>query len=283
MIHHPKGIGIYLRDLTKDFRDKWKPAKFAKYLKEHAIRHAYVLAFWDEGHTFRKYNHNFAAPYVQAMINEGIEVGIWGFPHPLHADRYVQAMAEVSQVLTKNGGKISCWLHDPELPWKPKGAPRAVDTGLRGQGEAIKGEGTNVNKAALSELALELCQKEAIERAILKIPGVGITSYGMAKWHPIPYNIFAGYGWSSPQLYSVNPINVDLGMQMWVDRGSQVLIPSVPVFGPNTESRLSKHLNAFIDQADNQPQGFVVWSFPQMSPMEARILRSFSDRKGWTV
>lgn len=282
MIEAPKGFGVYLRDLTKDFRDRWPAAKLAKHLKDHHVKHVYILAFWDEGGSvFRRYNRNVGKPYVEAFIKEGITVGIWGFPHPDFVQRYVEMMADTTYNFAPKGG-ITHWLHDPELPWKAKGNPRATDMGLRGQGEAIKGFGSNKNKEQLSELAIELCQAEAVERAMLKVPGVGITSYGMAKWHPIPYDVFAGYGWSSPQLYSVNRSNVDLGLSMWADRGSHVFIPSVPVFGPNSDVRLSTHLNAFLDEGTPvDVTGFVVWSFPQMSPMEARTIRSFAEKVGW--
>ena len=277
----PTGIGVYIRDLTKPLRDKWPPKRLAKFFKDHAIRQVYLLAFWDEGgNNFRMFNRNIARPYVDAFTTAGIEVGVWGFPHPNQVSRYIATMSELSQNFGDKG-QIKYWLHDPELPWKPRNAPKASDT-MRGQGEAIKGDGSSLNLDKLTDLALELCQHDSIERRIIGVESVGITSYGMARWHPMPWMVFAQYGWSSPQLYSVSPANVDAGLKMWADNGATSFSPSIPVFGPNSQNKLHAHMHAFVDEGTPvKVNGFVVWSFNQLANLEARTLRSFSDKMGW--
>lgn len=296
----PRGMGIYLRVFSSRFREKFPPEKLAKILKDHGIKHAYMLAVWHDEKGFREPNtsdrheafeHKYAllARYGEALTKAGVSVGIWGFPMPGHERAYFDSFVGITQHLTKD--VIKHWLHDPEKPWKVKGAPLASRT-MRGQGEAVG----NVRQHRLGYLQDRVDDFQFLNDLLAEQCGIestGVTSYGMAQWHKLPWVIdesvsrehaggLANMGWSSPQLYSVSQSQVDAGLAAWRDRGSVVFVPSVPVFGKNANRALEGHLRAFVDEGTPvDVTGMIVWSFRQMNMLEGKILHKFSEEMGW--
>lgn len=287
VVFAPTGVGVYLRNFTQEFRLKWPAKKLAQRLKDYGIKHAAILACWDDHYGFQRNNQIVAGQYAEALHKQGIMVGLWGFPHPDRVAQYITRLTEATDECgggLANGGPIAYWLHDPEIYWKFKG--ERIGLGMRGQGEAVQGVEPGVRKEGyLNDRADELVVEDMVARSIAGVPGCGLTSYGMAEWHPIPYRQILEYGhiWGSPQLYSVSPAMVDKGLKSWQERGSVVNIPSVPAFGKNSERALAKHLASFVDPGTPVDiSGIIVWSYPQLNKQEFAILQEFSEKQGWS-
>ena len=275
----PVGLGVYVRNLDRRFRARRTPQQFAKRMKDHGFRNVWLQACWSDHRGHRESNRGQVRPYAEACAAAGLTVGLWGFPSPVAIEPYFDSMVQRASECgggVDKGGVIQSLLHDPELPWKVKGGKhREVPMSMRGQGEAIEGDGLIDSMEELNECAHRFMGADAIARQEIGVPSVGNTSYGMAAWHPIPYEIFAQYGWQSPQLYSVTPSQVAKGIKQWRDLGAGYIVPSVPAFGKNSGPRLAAHLDAFVPHGI---KGAIVWSSRQISAAELRTLQAFSER-----
>lgn len=283
----PKGIGVYVRNLSRKFRAKHTPERMVRRLKAAGVRTVAFQAVWQDhqrGH--KESNAGVLAPYVRACVDAGMTVGLWGFPQPNRLTEYFTSFkertAECGGGIGYENGTISFWLHDPEVYWKPqrkavKGQNPAL---MRGEfREAVQGQ-IPVTVADLDMAARWLIGDDLRARREAQVPSVGVTSYGIASWHPIPYGVFlglAGYTWGSPQLYSTQDALTARGLKEWREF-CKVLVPSVPAFGRNSKHHLAKHLRRF---EGDDIHGLMVWSYRQIDRLEARTLKAFAEERGW--
>lgn len=274
----PKGIGIYCRTLASSTHGT--PAAMAKKCRDNGIAFVALLGCWQDksgpGRTFKQRVDSIARTkeYAQACRDAGLDVWLWGFPWLGHEADYMRAMVNVAHAI----GGVRGFLHDPEVSYRDKAAV-IVDKASRGQGEAVDSqpEGTALSTARAAQTLLEL---DAQAIADLRLAPSGITSYGMADWHPLPWRQLAADGrvWGSPQLYTVSPAQVDQGLASWQRRGFTTLLPSVPTYGENSGAKLDAHLARFVDGGGEPTiDGFVIWSMPQTSGVEWPILKRWGE------
>lgn len=274
MTTHPTGIGVYARTLSTATHGT--PEQMAKRLQDHGVSWVAFLACWQDksgpGKSFaqRVPRRDVVRRYIDACARAGIDVWLWGFPWVGREELYIEAMRSYS------GAPVRGWLHDPEVSYRDR--DKRPPPGSRGQGEAVDAESdaTASYAARRAQLLIEL---DAAARAELRLAPSGITSYGMAQWHALPWSqLAAGGAWGSPQLYTVSPDQVDAGLHAWSDRGFATLLPSIPTYGPKSGAALDAHLAAFVDDGDEPTiDGFAVWSYQQTGASEWRTLARWAE------
>lgn len=275
----PKGIGVYCRSLTPTTHGT--PAQLARRLSSTGCTFVAFLACWQDrsgpGKTIRQVvpPRDTLRAYADACKLAGVDVWLWGFPWIGRESDYMQAMTSAAASIS---GGVRGFIHDPEVSYRDKSAPRAP-LASRGQGEAVDAapEADGSRTARCAQTLLEL---DAQARASLRLDPSGITSYGMADWHSLPWRQLAGDGglWGSPQLYTVTPAQVDAGLASWRDRGFRRLLPSVPTYGPNSGAKLDAHLARFVDGGGEPTiDGFLVWSYQQTGREEWATLERWAE------
>ena len=277
-----KGIGIYIRGLSA--KKHGSPKEAAKKAKDHGVGHVAIMGAWQEekGGKITQVTANLRRdrwiPYAEAFAAAGIDVGFWFYPWAGGEKMVLDALEEA---LTK-GVPVAYLLADPELGYKWKGrAHRRGPIGMRGQGEAIKRRAAEGTRSARIKAATALMM--GLHRLRTEYgAAMGLTSYGMAKYHPnFPWAPFVlGCDLLSPQLYSVSPEQVDAGIEQWwklhEQRGQVLMSPSVPLFGKNSGAELHHHLSSFVD-GNEDIDGFIAWSWRQASRAEWNTLARWSD------
>ena len=107
---------------------------------------------------------------------------------------------------------------------------------------------------------------------------LGITSYGVARAHPnFPWNTFSQYGFGSPQLYNLNNVMIKRGLTQWQTHGWGHLVPSVQAFGAKDEEKLDGYLELYAKPDRPLSHGFIFWSWRQLSALEWRVIKKWSD------
>lgn len=281
--HTPTGIGLYIRGLSE--KKHGTPAQAAKKAADNGVSFVAIMTAWQDVHNGKpRFLHSngrdgtLIAKYAAAFAKRGIAVWLWAFPRGGGEQEYIDRLVHVTEVCRKNDAPITGWIHDPELfyKWSLKGKPQ-TSLGVRGQPEfsAKAGKPAGTRKTRMSQAAklMELTI-DAMDESL----GLGITSYGMARGHRnFPWDVFGGYGWGSPQLYSVGPRDIDRGIQMWRDMGFNHIVPSVPTFGKkNGGPVLHDHLSNFVD-GDENIAGFIFWSWRQTQASEWRVLARWAE------
>jgi hypothetical protein len=279
---YPEGIGLYIRGLSKKVHGDPKTA--AQKAKDHGVSFVAIMAAWQDikketGQPYMLHSNgrkpDLIAQYAAAFAEAGIEVWIWGFPRAGGEKEYVERLAHVTDVCD---GTIEGWLHDPEVyyKWTIKSSDKDRNTTMRGQPEFAKyakpidGSAQHIKNCASKLLAL--CADEDCSYKYL-----GFTSYGMAQYHKnYPWKIFGGTGWGSPQLYSVGPDEIDAGIKAWREHGWDHIVPSVPLFGKNSDAKLHAHLSNFVD-GNERISGFIFWSWRQASPLEWKVIKRWAE------
>lgn len=276
----PPGIGTYARQLSE--KTHGTPAQFAKNHKDNGLSYTALLGCWQdkqgEGGTFRQFAGgpvDRMRRYADACIAEGVKVWLWGFPWLGHEAAYMDAMGDMLRALGPR--TVTGVIHDPEVSYRDKS--NTPPAGSAGQGEAaegLKAEGTAAQALAGAKKLMELDRKLVTEFGLAP---TGITSYGMAKWHALPWAAFADGGrtWGSPQLYTVTPKQVDQGLASWAKEGFAGLAPSIPSYGENSGAKLDGHLGNFVNGTEPTIDGFVVWSYPQIDGLEWATLKRWSE------
>lgn len=282
MSNAPKGIGVYCRVLTEKTHDK--PETFAKKLKDAGIAYAAFMACWQDkqgpGKSFRQFAGGSAATtqkYIDACHKVGIKAWLWGFPWIGHEVEYMDAMVAYAKALT--AGSVTGFIHDPEVSYRDKNA-KAAPAASKGQGEAGHDFKPEADGSRIELCARKLMVLDHAAVAELKLQPTGVTSYGMADWHALPWRIFADEGrtWGSPQLYTVTAAQVDQGLASWDKYKFGSLVPSVPGYGENSGPKLDEHLGKFVDGGDEPTiDGFIVWSYQQINGVEWTILKRWGD------
>lgn len=274
----PKGIGLYARTLSVPTHGT--PAQMAKRCRDVGVSFVAFLGCWQDksgpGRTLKQRvpDAKQTRGYVEALKNAGVEVWLWGFPWLDHELTYMEAMRAVAVGV----GGVRGFIHDPEVSYRDRAIARA-DKASRGQGEAVDAqpEGTALSTARAAQNLLTL---DAQAIADLKLAPSGITSYGMADWHPLPWRQLAADGrvWGSPQLYTVTPKQVDQGLASWRAKGFSTLLPSVPTYGENAGANLDAHLARFVDGGGEPTiDGFLIWSWQQTGGVEWKTLAKWAE------
>ncbi len=279
MLSAPKGLGVYARQLSVS--SYGTPEALAKRLVGYGFSYIAFMACWQdkqgERKTFRQLDPDLVKlkEYVEACASAGLEIYLWGFPWIGHETEYVDAMTRVTKALN---GRVRGWIHDPEVSYCAKGAKSSL---AKGQGEANADYKPTETEARVKQAAALLVSLEATARAGLKITDVGYTSYGMASWHPLAWSEFGGHGWGSPQLYSVSAELVGQGLNSWRNAGWDHLIPSVPLYGTNSGTKLDEYLSFFLEHkppVGHKPiNGFIFWSLNQLGANERTTLQRFAE------
>lgn len=281
MSNAPQGIGVFCRMLTT--KTHGTPAQLAKKLKDNGLSYAAFLACWQDRQGPNKTDREFQGgtdavtkQYVDACKAAGIDAWLWGFPRLRHEDAYMARMAKVHAAMTP--GSITGLIHDVEVSYRDKNA-KIANKASRGQGEAIDDEPEG-DASAATKGAIRLME---LDRAYVKAHGLrpsGMSSYGMENFHPMPWDVLADGGriWGSPQLYTVTPKQVDIGLSGWDSHHYGGLVPAIPGYGPNSAAALDEYLGCFVDSG-NEPtiDGFIVWSYQQISGVEWATLKKWAQ------
>ena len=246
----PKGIGIYIRQLSKDKHGT--PEDAAQKAKDHGVSFVSIMTVWQEAtreksKVCNKPNTSKYADYVHAFIEANIEVGIWGYPWQGKESGF---LTRITQAIDRVSGKISFVLLDPEQGYKWHEKMR----------EAI----TRQRACALVDGTLDLLNESMT---------MGVTSYGQPKIHAnFPWqNFVAGFG--SPQFYTVGKQAIRDGMEQWKALGFKTLIPSVPAYG-----EYSKDLNTYLSYFDDfDIDGFIFWSWRQLNDKKWKVLERWAS------
>ncbi len=262
----PAGIGFYARALAEQTHGT--PEQLAAKVLLHGGSFVAFMGCWqdrkDGGPRLLPISAERTAKYARAAHAAGLEVWLWGFPW---VNRERQYADEMSKMVRACGGVVRGLIHDPEVSYKDRRA-KAAPASSRGQGEAVTA-GPEAGAATVRRGAQELMR---LDRELVTAHGLatsGVTSYGMADWHALPWDVFASTGcWGSPQLYTVSPAQVDQGLRSWRAAGFHELLPSVPAYGDNSGRALDAHLARFVDGDEPDIRGFVVWSYQQVGGVE---------------
>jgi len=268
---NPTGVGIYLR-ATGPMPPPKQAAKIAKDAGVSFVAFYVVQQDVSKGRprTTTITSVEDIKRYGDAFATVGINPWLWGYPWAGREDEFVDKMVAATT------GNVVGWILDPELGYKWKGAGTRA-----GQKEADPNAPPPTgSKAAMGEAATRLVSMSW--DCLTNKHSVGITSYGMADYHRnFPWAEFAAdqcepVVWGSPQLYDVSPDQVDQGIASWRGLGWDHIVPSVPAFGAKSGAKLHDFLSTFVDGSE-AISGFIVWSWPQISPDEWRVFRRWAD------
>lgn len=241
--HQPRGVGIYTMALERAVQGT--PEQAARRLASAGVSFVALLACWQEDGRHGPANVEDLRTYGPAFAEAGIDVWVWGYPWgtPECVTRFVQRMREAALDAQAVGVLL-----DPELGFKGAGAPFMRD---------------------LVEQTVD-----SLDESL----GLGVTSYGLTSAHrDFPWAQCAGYGWGSPQLYTVPLATAQRAIEQWREFGWQHIVPSVPTFGPNSEARLAAYAGAIAGMSD----GLAFWQWKGTSREEWRAIeacaRMFAD------
>jgi len=275
----PTGIGVYIRGITQARHGT--PKQAAKKARDHGVSFVVIGIAWQDikkgtGAPYIMYSNGRSGEkireYATAFKTAGIDVLLWGFPRGGGEEEFVARFRRVTDVCD---GTVSGWEFDPEVryKWATQARP-SNDRTMRGQTEYAKGVTISGRMLDRLDQAGKLCDValDAMDESLT----IGTTSYGIALGHPnFPWQIFGGFGWGSPQLYSVGPVDVTNGVESWRACGWEHIVPSVPLFGKNSGAKLDTHLHRF-DECN--VSGFIFWSWCQGDKSEWRTIAQWAER-----
>lgn len=166
----PRGKGLYVMDLDK----VGSPDNLLKMCEVCGFSFVCILSVWQQRRlgvgpvkSGRANSSTDLILYSEALRKHGIEVWVWGYPHPAAIDDFVSSMVDDALRASAVGVIV-----DPEKPFK---------------GQAVR---ANV----LVDAMLAACKRHDL--------AAGVTSYAATWIHKdFPYEIFSHLGWGSPQVY----------------------------------------------------------------------------------
>lgn len=246
----PSGVGIYLRGLGH--KSQGTPEQAAKKAADHGVSFVALMAIWQTAKRTLWSNGRDPAllvRYAEAFRTAGIDVGLWGYPAAGKVDEYLDRLTAVTEACGR--GVISWWLHDPELEfkWSPTTGPRAF----------VEAQAVRLREGAAGSGLRQ-----------------GVTSFAAIDGHPtLPWRELGGFGFGSPQLYTVGPAEVDHGIARWRKAGWESIVPSVPLYGRNSGAKLHDYLSCFVD-GDEEIDGLIFWSWRQGTADEWRVIERWS-------
>ncbi len=235
----PSGLGIYTMELEKL---RLTPAAAAARAKNAGLSFVALLACWQEESSGGAVNRAELADYGAAFREAGLDVWVWGYPFAA-SWRITDFVATMKRSATDAGA--AGILLDPEDAF----------TGARARW-----------MAPLLRAIVDVLDESL---------GLGITSFGVTKWHPtFPWADCGGWGWGSPQTYTVS---IDLAVQaiaQWRELGWTKILPSLPTYGLNSEAKLAAYAAAILEHAD----GGLFWQWASTDDVEWRTIEALAAR-----
>lgn len=241
--HQPRGVGVYTMALEQAVHGT--PEQAARRLASAGVSFVSLLACWQEDGRHGPANVADLRTYGPAFAEAGIDVWVWGYPwgEAQLVRAFVQRMREAAADARAVGVML-----DPEIGFKAE------------------------RSALMEELLAHTV--DSLGESL----GLGFTSYGLTSAHrEFPWSVCGGYGWGSPQLYTVPIETARVAIQQWRGHGWDHIVPSVPTFGPNSEARLAAYAGAIAGMSD----GLIFWQWKGTSREEWRAIeacaRMFAD------
>jgi len=239
----PRGTGVFARWLSR--RVYGTPVQAAARAREHGLSWVGLVALGLVGDPVRERDHpiSILADYAQAFREAGLEVWIWFFPLADDPERAADVAGRALRAARGRG-----LILDVEKPY-------------RGRVAATR----RLVAASLDQLGED--------------QGVAVTSYPLARYHrPLPWSELV-VGTGMPQTYTIAPELARLAVEEWRERGHTSIVPVGPAYGPNSGTRLERYLErAYFDAGVPTVDGLGIWSWPQLSRAEWRVLASISAR-----
>lgn len=172
--NHPVGKGIFVQTVQKATREG-TPEALAEFADNLELDWVALLCIWQHDKRDRIYTKTMEA--AAALNRRGIEVWVWGWPHPDRPDTYVRHMSR-----SLNDCEAVGVIHNIEAPYygKRNGRPK------------------------FEHEAAELMFKM---RAEIGDHPMGLSSYGALFWHrsAFPWTPLAKYcDFGMPQIYDVH-------------------------------------------------------------------------------
>jgi hypothetical protein len=280
-------MGLYARRLGNS---KGGAKKLAKKAADHGLKHLELMGPWQEPAAKGSLRIATRTPngiekilrYSEALASKGVAPLVWFYPWAGEEGRILEYLER----LLDRGAPIAGLLPDPELgsKWKGRKRPKKIHSMRGAQGEAIRGA-TGTSRRAAKAAAVKLMRGLAAlvtEYASLQKHGVGVTSYGILRYHktlPVEELLKTTRVWLSPQLYTAKPDLVDEMILDWRERADDLqaeVVPSFATFGPNSGLKLLSHLISFVD-GNEDVHGLMGWSVPQTSAREWNVIALFAD------
>lgn len=235
----PRGIGMYIMDLS--VKHTGTPAQAAKRAADAGLGFVAILGCWQEparGLLGAMANGQDLAPYGAAFREAGVDVWIWGYPwgEPDLIGHFVSTMRNA---VTRAGARGV--ILDPEL-------------GFRGA------------HAQHMPLLLERTV-DSLDESL----GLGFTSFGSLP-ADFPARAAGGYGFGSPQLYTVPLPQARKSIEQWRALGWDHIIASVPTFGPNSDAELAAYSGAILEHCE----GLIFWQWATTSAAEWRAIAALA-------
>lgn len=267
----PRGVGLYIRAMPAR-----EVGRRAKRMADHGVTWAAVGAVWqDKDRTIRMNDADRCRRIIEALLRQGIEPHLWGYPWVGREQEFADLMAESS---TED---VVGWLLDPEKGLKKDRLDEDYDT----MDEVF----------AAAKLLFWRCVEANPYRVI------GFTSYGQVKGHPtFPWAAFAESGgfnpleeadYGSPQLYDQPADMISKGLREYREIGFDVIIPSYGTyrFGRDSEMRrtyprmtynqLDHHLKRLLaHQKAYNIKAMIGWSEAQVRPDAWRAIAECAER-----
>lgn len=239
----PRGTGVFLRTLTR--RRYGTPTQAAKKAADHGLSWVALMAI---GLVGDPPSERFAglgpiADFGQAFREAGVDPWVWFFPLAVDPERAAKAAGKALSACRGLG-----LILDVERPYS--GRPAACSRLMR---------------ASLDELGED--------------QGIATTSYPLARFHPaMPWEEMV-VGTGMPQTYTVPSASARRAVAEWRARGHTSIVPVGPAYGPRSEGRLMNYLRAaYLDDGVPMVDGIGVWSWPQVSLREWKLLERVA---GW--
>lgn len=235
----PSGVGIFARALVR--ASSGTPAELARRARDHRVSFVPLLAVWHDEKGLHTRNDRAMPAYADALRAADVDVWVWGYPHALEEERFVDALVERARRVGARGVIL-----DPEVSYK--GRPRAMERLVR--------------------LTID-----AVDESL----GIGFTSYGLPAVHrTFPWAEAAGVGWGSPQVYSTPVRRALEAVDAWGRLGWTSILPALPTFGArSTPSLLNEMVDALV--ARDEVKGLLFWSWNTTDARDLRTIARAAD------
>jgi hypothetical protein len=218
-----------------DLQRHGSPASFAEKCRRYNVRWVCPLLAWQSGDGSVRVVAEALEAYAEALFDAGVDVWVCGYPWAGHEEQFVGVMSDLRARTGARGVVL-----DPELPYKDR--PNEM--------------------RRLLALTLDSLDESS---------GLGFTSFGVPKYHrTFPWEVAGGWGWGSPQIYTVSAAVGRAGIQAWRDLGWEYVVPSVPTFGPRSGEKLREYL-----QALGPAPAICAWVWRATGAHEWRTLRDW--------
>lgn len=232
--------GIYIRQIKESIHGT--PEKLAQEAESLNLAFVPILVIWQDLGVTKTINSKLLSEYATALAEVGVEPWIWGYPWVGREEQFIERIQWAIEQ-----GPCRGVLIDPELGYQFK---------VASEDEVRKG-------------ARRLC--EGVIDCLNESMNVGVTSYGAAHvQRRFPWDHFC-MGFGSPQFYTATEEQIKRGVASWREHGWITLIPSVPLYGPNSGRKLGPYLDVIKSVTDIE--GFLFWSWRQVGAGEKDLIR----------